>query len=100
MDLDTPSPPRTPSSDQAKSKTHDKAAKGDKDEVKERMQKPHKLLVIKEEWILLIGTTYGNFFNKKKFPENVQSWPMVNHHIQARGNAPLCMRYQSTSLCK
>jgi hypothetical protein len=64
------------------------------------MEKPHKLLVIKEEWILPKGKTYGNYFNKKKFPENVQNWPIVKHHMQERGSAPLCMRYQSTGLCK
>jgi hypothetical protein len=83
-------------------KTPEKAAKADKEKVRdERMEKPHKLLVVKDEWILPKGKAYGNYFNEKKFPENVQSWPIVKHRIQARGNALLCMmRYQSTGVCK
>jgi hypothetical protein len=100
METDAPSSSssRTPTNDRRSPEKKVDKDKADKN--KERMEKPHKLLVIKEDWILPKGKTYGNFFNKKKFPDNVQNWPVVKHHIQERGNAPLCMRYQSTGLCK
>jgi hypothetical protein len=101
MEIEAPSPSPSPRISSNDRKTPEKRVDKDKaDKNKERMEKPHKLLVIKEDWILPKGKTYGNFFNKKKFPENVQSWPIVKHHIQERGSAPLCMRYQSTRLCK
>jgi hypothetical protein len=97
MEIDAPSHRKSANDKRSPEKRVDK----DKaDKIKERMEKPHKLLVMKEDWILPKGKTYGEFFNKKKYPENVQSWPIVKHHIQERGSAPLCMRYQSTGLCK
>jgi hypothetical protein len=99
MEIDAPSPsPRISSNSRRSPKKRVNKDKTDKN--KERMEKPHKLLVIKEDWILPKGKTYGNFFSKKTFPENVQSWPIVKPHIQERGSAPLCMRYQNTGLCK
>jgi hypothetical protein len=98
MEIDAPSSSRKSTNDR---KSPEKRVDKDKVEKnKERMEKPHKLLVIKEEWILPKGQTYGTFFNSKTFPDNVKSWPIVKHHIQERGSAPLCMRYQSTRLCK
>jgi hypothetical protein len=89
MEIDAPSSSssRTPTND--KRSPEKKADKDKADKNKERMEKPHKLLVIDEDWILPKGKTYGNFFNKKTFPDNVQNWPVVKHHIQERGSAPL-----------
>jgi hypothetical protein len=84
MEINAPSSSRTPANDR---RSPEKRAKRDKaNKNKERMEKPHKLIVIviKEEWILPKGKTYGNFFNQKKFPENVQNWPIIKHHIQER----------------
>jgi hypothetical protein len=64
MEIDAPSPsPRMSSNDRRSPKKRVGKDKADKN--KERMEKPHKLLVIKEAWILPKGKTYGNCFNKK-----------------------------------
>ena len=84
MDVDTLASPRTPT----KAKKDNAANGTDRDGI----EKPHKLTAVKEEWTLPKGKAYGDYFNKRNFPENVKNWPIVKHHIPTRGNAPLCMR--------
>lgn len=60
VEIDIALSSRTPATAQTKMKTPEKAAKADKEKVRERMEKPHNLLVvIKDEWILPNETSYG-----------------------------------------
>jgi hypothetical protein len=79
MEIDAPPSARTLTNNRKSLET--RVNKDRPNQAMERMEKPHRLLVTKEEWIMPKGITYSNYFNKKKFPKNVQSWPIVKHHI-------------------
>ncbi len=72
MEIDAPSN-RKPANDK---RSPEKRVDKDKaDKTKERMEKPYKKQVMKEDWSLTKRKTYGKFFNKKKYPEMSRAGP-------------------------
>jgi hypothetical protein len=50
-------------------------------------------------WAIPPGKKYSDFFDGKKYPENLKGWPTMEHPSNGKGHQVICLKFQTQGKC-